>query len=271
MMKLKIILSLMIGSFVLYLYSSNQKETTDINTPKLIVQKVKTKSLKHRKTKNDTIQKINDSINDEELLKKLTPPSIDELVDDWTDEYGCYNPIEEMLDGENKLIRDCEYKFLNAHSTKEAEWMRNNGYPSKSMLNLVSDSSYKDRIYELARKKYPAALTVVAVEAMKRGDYREASHLALSNVAYSNESQSYPHLLYGEALLKDKKEIAGVTEFYIAALLGDSLANGRAMGSSPDISFSTVALNGAHNYLRNVFGTNIPYDPRPEVEGDDGI
>ena len=103
---------------------------------------------------------------------------------------------------------------------------------------------------------------------MERGDFKEASNLALSHVAYSDKSKTYPHLLYGEALFLIDMKALGVPQIFVAGLLGDSLAQGRAIALSPDIYFSTSALNHAHGYLRRVFGSEIPKDPRPKANGD---
>lgn len=260
-MKMKIILIFIIGAIGYYIFQSNYNEVSEPKFNKIVKKKALKKSVKNSIINRKNINRVSQSSADMELIKQLQPPDMSQLKYVWTEEYGCFVKKDDSE-------RDCEFDFLNATSLKDALWMRRNGYPSKSMLKLVQDPSYKKEIYELAKNKYPAALAVVSIEAMKLGNYREAAHMALSNIAYSNKAETFPHLLYGEALMKDGKDIAGVTSFYIAALLGDTMANGRAMSNSPDTPFSTVALNSAHNYLRNVFGVNIPKDPRPE--GDDG-
>jgi len=193
------------------------------------------------------------------LIQLLKPPEDRELEYVWSEEYGCFD---------DELEDSCKYDFLNAKSVIEARWMKNNGYPTKSMLDLVNNPNYKNQIKVLARSKYPAALTIASIEAMKLGNYREAAHLALSNIAYSDKSKTYPHVLYGEALVLDEKTIAGVTQLFIAGLLGDYMANGRAIGLTPDVAYTTATINSAHNYLKNIFGLNVPVDPRPM--GDDG-
>jgi hypothetical protein len=204
------------------------------------------------KSKRRKSQKSIEDTSDNEVYQLLQSPSNDDLEYVWEDEYGCWNSDK------------CKYDWLNAKSLEEALWMRNNGYPTVSMLRLINDDRYKDELAELTRRKFPAALAVATISAMENGNFKEGFNFALSNVARSNNSQIYPHYLLGEALLANDMKPLAISQFYIAGILGDPLANGRAMALSPDVPFSTTALNSAHKYISRVFGTEVPNDPRPD-------
>jgi len=254
-----IILLMLISGYIFNSNKENNNEEVLTITKQPLTKKNVDKVLKKKHNKN---KKTTDQFSKSEVFELLKPPKDRELEYVWNDEYGCYDPREDPEEA-------CQYDFLNAKSLKEAKWMKNNGYPTKSMLNLVNNPNYRDQIKELARNKYPAALTVASIEAIEIGNYREAAHLALSTIAYSDKSKTYPHVLYGEALVLDDKKIAGVTELFIAGLLGDPMANGRAIGLSPNTPYTVTTLNSAHNYLKNIFGLNVPNDPRP-MGGDGG-
>jgi len=253
-MKFLLILTVLFISYFLYNSDSTSEEVKIVNIkPDKVIQN---KHLKTNSRKNTNSKKKDLQFSDSELFAKLQPPSNAELNDAWLDEYGCYNKGE------------CKYYYLNAKFYEEARWMRDNGYPTRSMMELVNNPTYKEQLDEMARKKYPAALAIASISAMERGDFVEASNLALSNVAYSDSSQTYPHLLYGEALLANDMRPLAVPQFYIAGLLGDSLSEGRASALSPDVYFSTVALNSAHRYLGKIFGNAVPNNPRPKGDGE---
>lgn len=252
----KIVMLLIIMSAI-YFWSSNNSVDSENTEPFEIV---KTKVAENKDHENDVLKTVNSkkartkiSQEKSEILQILQNPSNDELSHVWEKEYSCYY----------SQAGECKYSFLNAKSLDEAKWMRNNGYPIRSMLDLINDASRKQELMELVKDKYPAALTVASISAMERGDYREASHLALSNLVHSDKSKTYPHLLYGEALVLDNKQPLALPQIYVAGLLGDSLAQGRATSLSGDVHVSTSALNSAHGYLRRVFGGQAPKNPRP--------
>ena len=260
---LLIFIVLVMGSVFVFNFNQ-QDEKIKPDRSHLTVTALPNKEEKAKKLTEQTNNKKHYNQASAEVLKRLKPPSTAELEFVWQDEYGCSFQDDEGLE-------NCKYKFLKAHSYKEAVWMKNNAYPTKSMLDLAEDPAYQDQLVALARDNYPPALTISAIKAMEAGYYREASNSALSAIAYSDRSKTFPHVLYGEALLLDNKKILGVTQFYVAGLLGDFLANGRAIGLSPNTPYSTTALNSAHRYLRNKFGANYPYDPRPMGEEEPDI
>lgn len=214
---------------------------------------------KVKKTNNNINKKITKSKYDQEseIFQRLQPPNDLLLKEVWLDEYGC------------AFIEDnaCDYGFLNASSYEEALWMKNNGYPTISMIQLINDPKMQDKLNEMASKHYPAAMALMTIGAMQRGDFKEAAYLGLTTVAYSDNSKTYPHYLYGEALLADDKRPLALSRFYVAGLLGDNQATDRAISVSPNIFAADGALENAHTYLRRVFGETVPYNPRP-IESD---
>lgn len=239
-------------------YTSENDKKIKARSAQISQSKVLSKKDKKNNKQSKVIKSRKKDFSDSELFAMLQTPSNRELEDSWLDEYGCYNKAE------------CKYYYLNASTYEEALWMKNNGYPTESMMKLVNDPRYKEQLDAMARKKYPAALAIASISAMERGDFVEASNLALSNVAYSDRAQTYPHLLYGEALLANNMKPLAVPQFYIAGLLGDNLSQGRAAALSPNVYFATTALNTAHRYLGRIFGGEVPKNPRPKITDNDG-
>ncbi len=252
---IKIIAVIFIFSLV-YLISTRNDLPIDSTDKYLTQEKTGNRVIKKdvvlNKTKKKVIHKKLKKDFENEVYKILQPLNNNDLEFAWEDEYGCWNR------------KECNYNWLNARTLEEAIWMRNNGYPTVSMLRLINDDRYKDELAELTRRKFPAALAVATISAMEQGNFKEGFNLALSNVAHSNNSQIYPHYLLGEALLANDMKPLAISQFYIAGILGDPLAQGRAMSLSSDIPVATTALNSAHQYISRVFGTEVPNDPRPD-------
>lgn len=241
---------------LVYLIGSRSDSETVSHKPQMSQKSFESKSVNQKVISNNRkkrkSQKSLKNISDNEVYQLLQSPSNYDLEYVWEDEYGCWNR------------KECKYDWLNARTFEEALWMRNNGYPTISMLRLINDDRYKNELAELTRRKFPAALAVATISAMEKGNFKEGFNLALSNVAHSNNSQIYPHYLLGEALLANDMKPLAISQFYIAGILGDPLAQGRAMSLSSDIPVSTTALNSAHRYISRVFGTEVPNDPRPD-------
>ncbi len=256
----KIVILLIIMSIIYF--GSRHNSVDSENTKPLKI--VKTKVVENIYHKNNPVKsrsnnKIRTKSSQEisEILQILQNPSDEELSYIWEEEYSCYY----------SQAGQCRYSLLNAKSLEEAKWMRNNGYPTRSMLDLMNDDSRAQELMELVKDKYPAALTVASISAMERGDFKEASQLALLNLTYSDEAKTYPHLLYGEAMVLNNMLPLALPQIYVAGLLGDSNAQGRATSLSADVYVSTSALNSAHGYLRRVFGGSVPKDQRPKNNG----
>jgi len=271
-MKNYLILVILLLTGLYYYNSLEKKEPKTLVDSKVQNKQVRKKNIEFRKQATMAKKKLSDT---NILFSLLKPPKDEELESVWIDEYGCFeiaSPNNEQLEGFvdelNHPQESCKYKFLNAKTFKEAVWMKNNGYPTKSMLDLVKNPDFEEQLAEMVKNKYPVALAVASINAIERGDYKEASSLALSNRAYSDKSMTYPHVLYGEALLADNMQIAAVSQFFAAGILGDPWANSRALQLSPDKSYAVTALSTAQNYLKNVFGIDIPNDPRPMGDDD---
>ncbi len=179
------------------------------------------------------------------------------LDDRWEEEYGCFDV--------NQTEGDCsEYTFLTARSLSEAEWMRRQGFPSRTLMEMAKDPSMQVDFDALLAKKSPTAHAVAAILALEEGDNKTASKMALRNGYFADKSQSYPYRLYGEVLLAKGDRVSAISQFQIAALLGDTQSNSIVHGiAAGDAIFASHAMNSAHEALSTMFDV-IPKDTRPD-------
>lgn len=220
-------------------------------------------SVNHKKNQqksSNAKQKNFDHMNSE-IVKELQPPDDLRLENSWRDEYGCgfAHPNDPGW---------CDHNYLNATFYKEALWMRDNNFPTLSMLNLAFDDSKQQQLEEMINKNYPPALAVSAIAAINNGDAALALDRASAYLSMSDKAKAFPHILYGEALLINGELGLAVTRFFIAGLLGDSMSNGRGLGLSTDMNFLTSKKNAAYDYLRTLYGSNFPKKPRPKFSSD---
>lgn len=197
-------------------------------------------------------------LTESERLKKLASVNIDS---DWSAEYGCF---DEHLDS------SCGHVYLTAESLEEAEWMRRNGYPNKSLLDGidVDSASFK----QLLDQNNTDALKAAAIHALSENNHEVAEKYALRLRAYSSKRQAFSYTLYADALragmdADPNNHIMAAVNYQIAGLIGDSeAALSAASLCQDDGSLMQVVMSQAYTVFgrqQNIPLGELPIDPRP--------
>lgn len=222
---MKNILIIIIVSLSLLVYYVTSGEKIDEQT----IEKINSKTIKE----NNSVDKVysKNKLNNTliELAQDISPLDLGEIEENWEEEFGCNN-------------NDCHYDLLNAKSIDEALWMRDKGYLSKSILDLLKSLSIKD-LAKLAHKGNIDAKKLMAIHAIKNKNVRVAKSYASSVRAHELNGETFGLRLTAQAYLLDRQPILATVELRMASLLGDTDAT---------LNYERLTQNSAQSYIDHV-------------------
>ena len=195
------------------------------------------------------------------IAQLISPPSDQELIYAWENEYSCLND------------ESCNKFIFNARSYEDALWLKRKGYPSKSAVSLLQDISKED-LGKLSQRGNVNAMNLLAIYSMKNNYLKNAKAYAMSSIAHAGSRETFGYRLYSKILLEDHDPMTATFYLRMASILGDTNATATYEQITANSSSALIDNTNrmAYSYLLKKLNTdinNLNNDPRP-INGDGG-